>query len=175
LLWLLTLLLPNFFFEPLFAACWSVFPLLLMAAAAWTLYVSFAESWDNKYLSVMLGNNGLRIARCLYGACLIFFGIAHFVDVEDTIALVPHWLPGHFFWAYFTGCAFIAAGLAIFAGVCARLAVTLSALQLALFLFLVWIPALATRPEDPFRWSEAILNAALCSGAWVMVDSYGRE
>jgi uncharacterized membrane protein len=173
LLWLLLLRLPNFLFEPVFAACWSVFPLLLMVAAAWVLYVWFASVWDRDHLSLISGNNGLRIARFLYGLSLVFFGIAHFVDVKDTVSLIPHWLPGHLFFAYFTGCAFIAAGLATLTGICARLAVTLSAIQLALFLFLVWIPIVAIGSKDPFQWSETLLNAALCAGAWVMTDSYG--
>lgn len=172
LLWLLLLRLPNFFLEPAFAACWSVFPLLLMVAAAWVLHVWFAANGESKHLSLILGNNGLRIARFLYGLTLIFFGTAHFIDIKDTVSLIPHWLPGHLFWAYLTGCAFLAAGLATLIGFCARLAVTLSALQLALFLFLVWIPIVATGSKDPFQWSETILNAALCAGAWVMTDSY---
>jgi uncharacterized membrane protein len=172
LLWLLLLRIPNFFFEPVFAACWSVFPLVLMVAAAWVLYVGCAAEWESIHLSMILGNNGLRIARILYGLSLIFFGIAHFVDVEDTVSLIPHWLPGHLFWAYFTGCAFIAAGVATLIGFCARLAVKLSALQIASFLFLVWIPIVATGSRDSFQWSETILNAALCAGAWVMTDSY---
>jgi len=172
LLWLLLLRLPNFFLEPVFAACWSVFPLVLMVAAAWVLYVWFAADWDSNHLHFILGNNGLRTARFLYGLSLIFFGIAHFVDVKDTVSLVPHWLPGHLFWAYFTGCAFIAAGLAALIGFCARLAVTLSAIQLALFLFLVWIPIVAIGSKNPFQWRETILNVALWAGAWVMTDSY---
>ncbi len=172
LLWLVLLRIPNFFFEPVFAACWSVFPLVLMVAATWVLYVWFAADFERNHLHLILGNSGLRIARFLYGLSLIFFGIAHFVDVKDTVSLVPHWLPGHLFWAYFTGCAFIAAGLATLIGFCARLAVTLSAIQLALFLFLVWIPIVATGSKSPFQWSETILNAALCAGAWVMTDSY---
>lgn len=172
LLWLLLLRLPNFFLEPVFAACWSVFPLLLMVAAAWVLYVWLAADWDRNHLSFMLGGNGLRIARFLYGLSLIFFGIAHFIDVKDTVSLVPHWLPNHLFWAYFTGCAFIAAGIATLIGFCARLAVTLSALQIASFLLLVWIPVVAAGSNNRFQWSEAILNAALCAGAWVMTDSY---
>ena len=171
-LWLLLLRLPNLFLEPVFVASWSVFPLVLMVAAAWVLYGWFASNWERKHLSFLRGKNGLRIARFLYGLCLIFFGIAHFVDVKDTVTLVPHWLPNHLFWAYFTGCAFLAAGLATLIGFCARLAVTLSALQLALFLFLVWIPIVATGSREPFQWSETILNAALCAGAWVMADSY---
>jgi uncharacterized membrane protein len=172
LLWLLLLRLPNFSLEPVFAACWSVFPLVLMVAASWVLYVWFAADWDSNHIQLILGNNGLRIARFLYGVSLIFFGIAHFVDVKGTVSLVPHWLPSHLLWAYFTGCAFIAAGLATLIGFCARLAVTLSALQLALFLFLVWIPIVAIGSKDPFQWSETILNAALCAGAWVIADSY---
>lgn len=171
-LWLLLFRVPTFFLEPLFAACWSVFPLLLMVAAAWILYVRFATNWERNHLSLILGDNGLRVARFLYGLVLIFFGTAHFVDVKDTVSLVPHWLPGHLFWAYFTGCAFIAAGLATLVGFCSRMAVTLSALQLALFLFLVWIPIVAAGSRDPFQWSETLLNAALCAGAWVMAESF---
>src|SRR5215472_3871259 len=139
LLWLLLFRLPNFFLMPAFAACWSVFPLAVMLAAAWVLYVWFATDWDRKYLSVAIGSNGLRVAHTLYGMSLIFFGAAHFIDLKDTLSLIPNWLPWHLFWAYFTSCAFIAAGLAALTGVCARLAVTLSVLQITLFLVLVWL------------------------------------
>lgn len=171
-LWLLLFRLPNFFLEPAFAACWSVFPLTVMLAAAWVLYVRLAADWDREHLSFLSSNGGLRIARLLYGLCLIFFGAAHFIDVKDTLSLIPHWLPGHLFWAYFTGSAFIAAGIATLMGVCARLAVALSAFQLALFLFLVWIPIVASGSKVPFQWSETILNAALLAGAWLVAESY---
>jgi hypothetical protein len=172
LLWLLLFRLPNFFLGPAFGACWSVFPLTVMLSAAWVLYVWCAADWDRKHLSFVSSNNGLRIARVLYGLCLIFFGAAHFIDVPDTLSLIPHWLPGHLFWAYFTGGAFIAAGLATLTGFCARLAVALSAFQIGSFLFLVWVPIVAAGSKDPFQWSETILNAALLAGAWVVADSY---
>jgi uncharacterized membrane protein len=170
--WLLVFRLPNFLLEPVFEACWSVFPLTVMLAATWVLYVWFAADWDRKHFSFVSSNDGLRIARVLYGLCLIFFGVAHFVDVKDTVSLVPHWLPGHLFWAYFTGGAFIAAGIATLIGFRARLAVALSAFQIALFLFVVWIPIVASGSKDPFQWSETILNTALLAGAWMVADSY---
>jgi len=172
ILWLLLFRLPNFLPMPAFAACWTEFPLTVMLAAAWVLYVSCATAWDREQLGFATGSNGLRIARVLYGLCLIFFGAAHFIDVKDTVSLIPNWLPGHLFWAYFTGCAFIAAGVAAVTGLCARLAVTLSVLQLALFLALVWIPIVAAGSKDSFQWSETILNWALLAGAWVVADSY---
>jgi uncharacterized membrane protein len=171
-LWLLLFRLPNFFLEPAFEACWSVFPLTVMLAATWVLYVRLAADWDRKHFSLVTGNDGLRIARVLYGLCLIFFGVAHFVDVKDTVSLIPHWLPGHLFWAYFTGGAFVAAGIATLVGFCARLAVALSAFQIALFLFVVWVPIVARGSKDPFQWSETIVNIALLAGAWVVADSY---
>jgi hypothetical protein len=36
----------------------------------------------------------------------------------------------------------------------------------------VWIPIVAAGSKDSFQWSEAILNAALAAGAWVVADSY---
>src|SRR6185437_2411514 len=150
LLWLLLFGLPNFLRATVFEACWSVFPLAVMLAAALILYLWFAD-WDYMHLSPIRGNHGIRIARVLYGLSLIFFGAAHFIDVKDTVSLIPNWLPGHLFWAYFTGCAFIAAGIAALTGVCARLAVTLSVLQITLFLVLVWLPIVAAGSRNPFQ------------------------
>lgn len=172
ILWLLLFRLTNFLHVSLFEASWSVFPLLVMVAGAWVLYVWLAGDWDRKHLSFITGDNGLRVARSLYGLSLIFFGSAHFIDLEDTLSLIPNWLPGHLFWAHFTGCAFVAAGIAILVGLCARLAATLSALQIAGFLFLVWIPIVAAGSKVPFQWSETILSATLLAGAWMIADSY---
>jgi uncharacterized membrane protein len=172
LFWLLLFRLPNFLHEPLFAACWTVFPLAVMLAAAWVLYVGFAADWDRKHLSFVSSNKGLRIARAFYGLSLIFFGMAHFLAVQATTPLVPNWLPAHLFWAYFTGSTFIAAGVAVLIGLYARLAAALSALQIGLFLLLVWIPIVAAGSKVPFQWSEAILNMVLMAAAWVIADSY---
>ena len=172
MLWLLLFRLPNFLRAPVFEACWSVFPLAVMLAVAWVIYVRFAADWDWMHLGFISGNNGLRIAHVLYGLCLILFGTAHFIDLKDTLSLIPNWLPGHLFWAYFTGCTFIAAGVAVLIGFHARLAAALSALQISLFLLLVWIPIVAAGSKGSFQWSETILNAALAAGAWVVADSY---
>ena len=174
-IWLLLFRLPNFVRLPLFEASWTVFPILVVVAAAWVLYCRLAGEWDRKHLSSISGKNGLRIAQILYGLSLIFFGMAHFVDMKDTLSLIPKWIPGHQFWAYFTGSSFIAAGLSILIGYCARWAAKLSALQIAVFLFMVWIPIVAAGSKVPFQWSETVLNIVLLSSALVIADSYGKE
>jgi len=172
LLWFLVFRLPGFFRTITVDVYWAACKTAVMVAASWILYVWVATDWDKQRLGFATGESGLRIARILYGLALIPFGWAHFAYLNNTTPLVPHWLPWHVAWAYFTGGTFIAAGLAIIIGVCARLAAVLSALQIGLFLLLVWIPVVARGSINAFQWSETVVTWALTAAGWVVVDSY---
>ena len=170
-LWLLLLRTPGLFLSFDVDVWWAWCKTAVMAAGAWILYSWFATEWDKKHFSFVAGDKGVLIARILYGVALIPFGLAHFMYLNATAPLVPNWLPWHVGWAYFTGGAFIAAGVAIIIGVFARLAAALVVLQMALFALLVWVP-IVIAGANAFQWSEFVVSCALVAGGLAVGESY---
>ena len=132
----------------------------VMVAGAWALSARFA------------GVPGVRIARILFGFAVIAFGLAHFIYLKETAALVPAWLPAHVAWAYLTGAAFLAAGVAVLVNRYASLATALVTVEIGLFTLLVWVPVIAAGSRDPSQWSEFAISSALTAAAWAVADSY---
>ena len=175
-IWLLFMRLPNLFYEkPVVLVAWTFGSTGVMLAAAWTLYIQIAGERDRHRAAWDVDERGLRIARALYGASLIPFGLAHFMYLDATTVLIPAWLPWPAAWAYLTGATFIAAGLAMVVGVLARPAAVLSTLQIALFGLIVWVPRWLAGPLNAFQWGEFITNWALMAAAWVVADSFAEQ
>jgi uncharacterized membrane protein len=171
LLWLLVLRVPRIFISFTVDAWWASCQTAVMVAAAWVLYTWLASNWDRQRLAFATSDKAVRIARALYGIALIPFGLAHFIYLKVTADLVPNWLPVHVAWAYFTGGALIAAGVAVLIGLWARLAATMSAVEIGLFTLLVWVPIVAAGP-NAFQWSEFVVSWALTATGWVVAESY---
>ena len=173
MLWLLLIKAPVIWHAPTMGVSWEdCAETAVMVAGAWTLYAWFAADLDRQRFGFATGDNGAGLARTLYGLALIPFGVAHFAYIRETAALVPAWLPAHMAWAYFTGCTYILAGLAVILGVYGRVAAALSALQMAIFTVLVWGPTVAAGHKNAFQLNESLISCALTASGWVVADSY---
>jgi uncharacterized membrane protein YphA (DoxX/SURF4 family) len=159
------------------------FPAILKG---WTISVTWEEAAEPTAMAVgalcawsLLGEGDdagraqvARIARIVFGLCLIAFGISHFAYLKYTATLVPAWLPpSQIFWARATGVVHIAAGLAILSGVQARLGAVLLTAMFVTFGLLVWLPATIHDPHRYSNWSETTTTWLLVAAAWCVADS----
>jgi uncharacterized membrane protein YphA (DoxX/SURF4 family) len=143
-----------------------------LAIAAGGLIVYAASAKIDAALAARL----TRLGQLAFGVCALLFGGAHFFYMNFTAPLIPKWIPpSQVFWAYATGVAHIAAGVAILTGVQARLAAILLTVMFASFTPLVHVPLLLADPSSHANWSENALNLALTGAAWVVADSLAQR
>ncbi|HLH03331.1 MAG TPA: DoxX family membrane protein [Bryobacteraceae bacterium] len=111
------------------------------------------------------------VARVLLGLGCVVCGLSHFRFAGVTADMIPAWLPGHIFFALFTGTCHIAAGLAIIAGVLPRLAATLEAAMITLFVLLVHVPAVVHAPLGRLQWTMVFIASAMAACVWAVAAS----
>ena len=118
------------------------------------------------------------LGRLFIAIALVVFGVQHFMYAGFVAGLVPAWMPGRLFWAYFVGAAFFAAAAGILYQRSARPAATLLGVMFFLFVVLLHIPRIAAHPSDGNEWTSGFVALAMCGGAWVLARNSplaGRE
>jgi len=105
----------------------------------------------------------------------IVFGVTHFLILRFIASLVPAWLPGHLFFAYLTGAAFIAAGLSVATGVLARWGAFWLGVMFLLWFLILHAPRVIMHPRIPAEWSSMLIALAMCGGAWIVAGSEPRR
>lgn len=154
----------------------SAFECLALCSAAWVLAHALSDSATGR----TSWNGRLRrladIGRYGFGITLPVFGALHFIYWQYVASVIPSWIPGSpVFWAYFTGCAHIAAGLAILSGVQARLAATMLGIMFGSWVLIVHVPRVLASPHSQAEWTSLCVAIALCGGAWLMAGYFARS
>src|SRR5207248_6694781 len=98
--------------------------------------------------------------------------VSHFVYHDLTASLVPKWMRFPLGWTYLTGAGSLAAAAGMLFGVYPRLAANLEAAMLWIITLLVWVPRVASMPQDQGDWTEFFISSAIATGTWVVADTY---
>lgn len=106
---------------------------------------------------------------------LAVFAAEHFVDARIIMTLVPAWMPAHLFWAYFVGCAWIAAATSLAAMKYLRLSGTLLGVAFFLFVLMMDLPATIAHPGNRMGWNFVLRESAFASGAWALAGSQSPD
>lgn len=139
-----------------------------LAAAAFVLASSLLPASSGRVWRWQLG-------RFIYAACMIVFGWQHFLYHSFLKTLVPVWLPGHLFFIYFTGVAFIAAALAMLSGILARLASISLGVMFLLWFLILHIPRCLAAPRNGDEWSSAFIALTFAGASFVFAAAFSRD
>jgi uncharacterized membrane protein len=120
--------------------------------------ISAARGWDN-----------LIILGCVfYAVPLAIFAPEHFRGPEFVKNMVPSWMPLHWLWAYFVGCALLAAATSLTLRKLVRLSSILLGTMFTLFVCMLYIPFVVAHPKDRFSWTIALRDLSFAAGAWAL-------
>jgi uncharacterized membrane protein len=78
------------------------------------------------------------------------------------------------FWAYFVGCALLAAATSLTVRKFVRLSSTLLGLMFFLFVCMIHIPNALAHPKDRFAWAVALRDLSFAGGAWALAGLHSR-
>src|SRR5450755_1110826 len=108
--------------------------------------IAAARGWDK-----LITLHGVFVAVPLAVFAAEHFGGARFIQNG-----VPSWIPAHLFWAYFVGCALLAAATSFTVRKLVRLSSTLLGLMFFLFVCMLHVPNGLAHPHDRFAWTVVL-------------------
>jgi uncharacterized membrane protein len=150
----------------------SGFELLAMSGASLVLAATFA----NRRTRSGRGGVLLEFGRFLFLISLLVFGIQHLMYGAFVSTLIPKWIPGHLFWAYFVGVAFIAAALAIVSGKLAPLAAALLGIMFLLWVVMLHATRVGAALHNANEWTSMFVALAMSGGSWIVAGAMaGRD
>jgi hypothetical protein len=118
-------------------------------------------------LAIHGGSPG-TLGRVFYSVELVGFAIQHFLYARFVATLVPSWIPGHLFWAYFVAVALCASAVSILSGIYTRVAAGLLGLMFFSWVLILHLPRCLASPGSGPEWTSALNALAMAGGAWVI-------
>jgi uncharacterized membrane protein len=170
--WVLVLQAPRAAQAPANVGMWlGVAESTLLFTGGWILFAFLATPRMRIRVAYLTSDRGLHLARICFGVACLLFGLSHFVYGPGTASMIPAWLPAHLGLAYFTGACHFAAGLAILFAVLPRLAATMEACMISLFVVLIHIPGAIREPASRMQWTMVSVATALAGAVWIISSS----
>ncbi len=120
-------------------------------------------------------DKALPLGRVCLAVPLAVFGAEHLVSAQAIMRLVPAWMPGKLFWAYFVGVALIAAALSFIFRVRIRLSATLLGIMFFCFVAMMDIPGVIAAPNNRLAWILAARELAFSAGGILLAIASARE
>jgi len=113
-------------------------------------------------------HTSIKLGRVLFAVSLVVFGVQHFLYAHFIATLVPSWILGHLFWAYFVGIAFVAAALSIATQIKIDLAATWLGVMFLLWVVVLHLPRAAAALHNGNEWTSLFVALEMSGGAFML-------
>jgi uncharacterized membrane protein len=144
--------------------------------ASFIMAGSYSADSDHSEIIRLLGKLA-RYGRIFFSIMLIGYGVDHFVYTKFVSEMVPSWIPGQYFWTYFTGTALIGAGIAIILKIKLRLVANLLGVMFFLWLILLHIHRAMIDPvgNDGLELARVFVIFGFIGIAFLMASSGKKD
>jgi uncharacterized membrane protein len=115
------------------------------------------------------------LGRVFVPTALAVFGTEHLVSANFIVDMVPAWMPGRLFWAYFVGFALLAAATSILFMNRVGLSSWLLGMMFVLFVVVMHLPNAAANPRDRFRWAVALRDLLFALGVRALAATQDKR
>jgi uncharacterized membrane protein len=113
----------------------------------------------------------VALSNLCFAIPLAVFGAEHLSAAQFIQQGVPRFVPWHLFWAYFVGCALIAASLSIATKVQVRWSGMLFGIMMFLFVAMMDLPGALADRGNRFAWTLLLREMAFGGGGWLLAAS----
>src|SRR5260221_13087678 len=117
----------------------------------------------------------VALSNLCFAIPLAVFGALHLSAAEFVMPLVPSYMPWRLFWAYFVGCALLAASVSIATKIQVRWSGLFFGIMMFLFVAMLHIPRALANPRDRIAWTIVIREMSFAGGGWILEGYAMRE
>lgn len=158
-------------------------PAVAMCSAGIALFFIGVFAAKNEFAKARGLDKIVALSNLCFAIPLAVFGAEHLTMAQFIMNLVPRYMPWRLFWAYFVGCALIAASLSIATKIAVRWSGLLFGLMMFLFVAMIHFPgALATAnllhifrsqasPQERIPWMIVFREMSFGGAGWVLAGS----
>ncbi|HEY1468622.1 MAG TPA: hypothetical protein VGF61_06230 [Candidatus Acidoferrum sp.] len=134
-------------------------------AGAAILVIGLASSIRNRVGQASGLDKFILFGPLSFAIGMAIFGADHLVAAKFVATVVPSWMPGRLFWAYFVGFALLAAALSLATAIRWRLAAALLGIMIFIFVLTIHLPNLLAAPHEKTRLTIFLRDLLLSAGA----------
>ncbi len=117
----------------------------------------------------------IALGPVFVAAALAAFGAEHIAGASFIQKVVPAWMPGQLFWAYFVGLALIAAAVSLLAKRYVPLTAVMLTIMFVLFVLLLHSPRVAANPRDRISWAVALRDLTFAAGTLCLAGMHWKD